>query len=120
METGKHRPVLGPVEVEATCRFESCLQRVTILKHIDPNDCLGRLTIVQQCALIWYGVTGKHGRGQANTDGHQRSNTLAPHSWQNLTGIASATDYSNAGSNPATILQIKGTICSKRMKRETR
>jgi hypothetical protein len=23
------------------------------LKHIDPNDCLGRLTIVQQCVSIW-------------------------------------------------------------------
>ena len=31
----------------------------TILKHIDPNDCLGRLTIVQQCVLIWaVGVVG--------------------------------------------------------------
>jgi hypothetical protein len=39
---------------------------------------------------------------------------------KNLTRIASATDYSNAGSNPATILKLKGTICGKRMKRETR
>jgi len=108
------------VEINATCRFESCLQRVTILKHIDPNDCLGRLTIVQQCALIWYGVTGKHGRGQANTDGHQRVIRWPRTHGKNLTRIASATDYSNAGSNPATILQIKGTICGKRMKRETR
>jgi hypothetical protein len=53
METGKHRPSMGPVEINATCRFESCLQRVTIFQHIDPNDCLGRLTIVQQCVEIW-------------------------------------------------------------------
>lgn len=32
-EIGRHRSVVGPVEVEATCRFESCLQWVAIFKH---------------------------------------------------------------------------------------
>jgi hypothetical protein len=31
---GKHRPVLGPVEIDATYRFEACPQWVAILKHI--------------------------------------------------------------------------------------
>ena len=31
---GKHRPVMGPVEINATCRFEACPQWVAILKHI--------------------------------------------------------------------------------------
>ncbi len=31
---GKHRPIMGPVEINATCRFEACPQWVAILKHI--------------------------------------------------------------------------------------
>jgi hypothetical protein len=41
--------------------YVACTERrvtFTILKHIDPNDCLGRLTIVQQCASIWYQIVG--------------------------------------------------------------
>lgn len=31
---GKHRSLIGPVEIDATCRFESCPQWVAILKRI--------------------------------------------------------------------------------------
>jgi hypothetical protein len=34
--------------------YNSGDQLVAILKHIYPNDCLGNLTIVQQCVSIWY------------------------------------------------------------------
>jgi hypothetical protein len=34
--------------------YDSGDQLVAILKHIDPNDCLGNLAIVQQCVSIWY------------------------------------------------------------------
>lgn len=37
-EIGRHRSVVGPVEVEATCRFESCLQWVHIQTHLTDSN----------------------------------------------------------------------------------
>jgi hypothetical protein len=51
METGKHRPVLGPVVVEATCRFESCLQRVAIFQHIVTSQYSRSARVAPPCVM---------------------------------------------------------------------
>ncbi len=60
-----------------------------------------QLVTRSRMSLLWMAVSSK---------------MLSPHSWQQPIGIASATDYSSAGSNPATILKYIGVMVAQEVR----